>query len=114
MYACHLTSFDSLFVGIMSLGMIVEGPINISFLTQGAFNKLYDIITPKILEDLFLRVTLPVDPRSKTLSEVATMAWVQQNTNIPVTRVIAYEASSANPVGIRGLRNTRLVFSSTS
>lgn len=69
---------------IMSLGMIDQGPISISFLAQGAFNKLYDIITPNNSETLILRVTLPVDPRYKTLSEVATMNWVRENTNVPV------------------------------
>jgi len=79
---------------IMSLGIIDQGPISISFLAQGAFNKLYDIMTPNNLESLILRVTLPVDPRYKTLSEVATMNWVRENTNVRVPRVIAYEASS--------------------
>lgn len=92
----------------MSLGMMDEGPIATSFLAQGAFNKLYDIITPKNSEALILRVTLPVDPRYKTLGEVATMNWVREHTNVPVPRVIAYEASNTNPVGFEWILMTKL------
>ena len=47
--------------------------LEISFLAQGAFNKLYDL---QIDDETFaIRVSLPVDPRWKTLSEVATIRW---------------------------------------
>ena len=61
----------------------------ISFLAQGAFNKLYDIRAGD--ESLIMRVSLPVDPYYKTLSEVATIDWVSRNTQLPVPKVIAYE-----------------------
>ncbi|KAK9240544.1 hypothetical protein V1525DRAFT_395294 [Lipomyces kononenkoae] len=36
---------------------------------------------------LILRISLPVDPRYKTMSEVATMDWVHRTTNIPVPTI---------------------------
>ncbi len=86
---------------------IIKGAVDISFLAQGAFNKLYVITIPKNAEAL-LRVSLPVDPRYKTLSEVATLGWMHLNTNIPVPRVIAYEASRGNPVGFEWILMSKL------
>ncbi|KFX90998.1 hypothetical protein V490_06148 [Pseudogymnoascus sp. VKM F-3557] len=80
---------------IKSLGLTNA---SISFLAQGAFNKVYTVTSPEN-EDLILRLSLPVDPRFKTLSEVATMEWMRSNTSIPVARVIRYAESRANIVG---------------
>lgn len=46
-----------------------------------------------------MRVSLPVDPMHKTLSEVATLQFVRANTDILVPRVIAFDASYQNELG---------------
>ena len=45
------------------------------------------------------RISLPVDPRYKTLSEVATLDFVRQNTETPVPMVSAFDASNDNDLG---------------
>ncbi|KAJ5087547.1 hypothetical protein N7456_011163 [Penicillium angulare] len=71
--------------------------IQVTFLAEGALNKLYDV---KIDNEVFvIRVSLPVDPYYKTMSEVATVEWVSRTANIPVPRVITYQSSRENPIG---------------
>jgi hypothetical protein len=41
---------------------------------------------------------LPIYPKWKTLSEVAILQWVAQNTSLPV-QVLAYNIDRSNPVG---------------
>lgn len=67
------------------------------FHTQGAFNKLYKVNTENGL--FMMRVTLPVDPCHKTESEVATIKFVNQKTDIPVPKIIASDASNENELG---------------
>lgn len=64
---------------------------HVTFYAQGAFNKLYKIETEDGCE--LMRVSLPVDPRNKVNSEVATMDFVGRNTDIPVPRVFAFDDS---------------------
>lgn len=85
-----------------------EGTIDISFLSSGAFNKLYTVSVSIDSKACVLRISLPVDPRQKTLSEVATLDWVRQNTNIPVPRVMAFEATRTNPVGFEWILMTKI------
>ncbi|OBT67684.1 hypothetical protein VE03_03533 [Pseudogymnoascus sp. 23342-1-I1] len=89
---------------VKSLGI---ADAEITFLAQGAFNKVYTISLPW-KEDLILRIALPVDPRFKTLSEVATMEWMLHNTSAPVPRVVRYGESRANVVGLEWILMTRL------
>jgi aminoglycoside phosphotransferase (APT) family kinase protein len=79
----------------------------ISFLAQGGFNKVYIVASPGN-EDLILRIALPVDPRFKTRSEVATMEWMRYNTSAVVPRVVRYGESRANIVGFEWILMTRL------
>ncbi|OBT77775.1 hypothetical protein VF21_03785 [Pseudogymnoascus sp. 05NY08] len=79
----------------------------ISFLSQGGFNKVYTITSPGN-EDLILRIALPVDPRFKTRSEVATMEWMRYNTSAPVPRVLRYGESRANIVGFEWILMTKM------
>lgn len=67
------------------------------FIAQGAFNKLYRVQYGK--ESLAMRISLPVDPSSKTESEVATLHFMRENGNIPVPKVIAFNSSSSDPIG---------------
>jgi hypothetical protein len=46
-----------------------------------------------------MRVSLPVYPRLKTQSEVATMNFVRQETYMPVPRIIAFDSKSQNELG---------------
>lgn len=68
----------------------------VTFLGAGAFNKLYTITSPSRKSDLVFRVTLPVEPRYKTASEVATINYVSRRTGIPVPAVIAYDCNADN------------------
>ncbi|KFA77556.1 hypothetical protein S40288_05753 [Stachybotrys chartarum IBT 40288] len=69
----------------------------VKFLAKGAFNKLYIITSGQA--EVVVRVTLPVDPKWKTLSEVATLQWVSHMTSLPVPRVLAYNIDRSNPIG---------------
>ena len=66
----------------------------IAFEVQGAFNKLYAFECSR--GSYFMRVTLPVDPRYKTLSETATIDYLLSRTSIPVPKVLAHNASTEN------------------
>jgi aminoglycoside phosphotransferase (APT) family kinase protein len=68
-----------------------------TFYAQGAFNKLYKIETEAGCS--LMRVTLPVDPSNKTNSEVATIIFVHQNTEIPVPQIFAFDDSRENELG---------------
>lgn len=69
----------------------------LTFYAQGAFNKLYKVETDK--ECFLFRVTLPVDPHNKTNSEVATINFVREATDIPVPQILAFDDSSDNELG---------------
>ncbi|KAJ5765315.1 hypothetical protein N7520_004874 [Penicillium odoratum] len=71
--------------------------IEVTFLTQGSFNKIYEVKSDD--EMLIMRIALPVDPVHRTISEVATLDWIQRTTTIPVPKVITYESSWGNPIG---------------
>lgn len=74
-----------------------EDGLSVEFFAEGAFNKLYKAQCPK--ESYVMRVSLPVDPGHKTLSETTTLAFVRANTDIPVPKVIAFDASFDNEFG---------------
>ncbi|KAH8590194.1 phosphotransferase enzyme family-domain-containing protein [Bisporella sp. PMI_857] len=74
-----------------------EAPCNVKLHTAGAFNKLYKVETSD--KCLLMRITLPVDPVNKTTSEVATIHFVSQNTDIPVQKIYAFDASTENELG---------------
>ena len=86
-----------------SLNLTAAAPCTIDFLAQGAFNKVYIVAFPdegKEPEEVIARVALPVDPKWKTLSEVATLHWVRDNTSLPVPEVIAYQADRTSAIGL--------------
>ena len=54
--------------------LLPSSTVQVTFLTEGALNKLYDV---KIDDEAFvMRVSLPVDPYYKTISEVSTVDWI--------------------------------------
>ncbi|RPA96351.1 hypothetical protein L873DRAFT_1773048 [Choiromyces venosus 120613-1] len=79
--------------------------LTITFLAEGAFNKLYTVSastdssdSPELKVYVF-RVSLPVEPFYKTTSEVATLAYIRRYTTIPVPEVIAHSATVENELG---------------
>ncbi|KAJ5158861.1 Aminoglycoside phosphotransferase [Penicillium coprophilum] len=80
--------------------------VEVTFLTQGGFNKIYNV---SIDDEMFImRVALPVDPRYKLISEVATMDWVRRITNLPIPRVITYQSSRENRIGFEWMLMTKM------
>ncbi|KAF4445756.1 hypothetical protein F53441_10505 [Fusarium austroafricanum] len=72
--------------------------IQVKEFAAGCFNKLYEVQ----IDDrppLLLRIALPVDPERKTLSEVATIKWASMLTEIPIPRVIHFDASRTSDIG---------------
>ena len=90
-----------------SLGLSsTTAPCGIEFLAQGAFNKVYVITFAE--KEVIARVTLPADPKWKTLSEVATLQWVRDNTSLPVPEVLSYQADRASPVGFEWIAMSKM------
>ncbi|EJD38206.1 kinase-like protein [Auricularia subglabra TFB-10046 SS5] len=78
------------------LSLTEHQPCSVAFFAEGAFNKLYEVTTPSSAPCL-IRVTLPVEPRLKTLSEAATIEFVRRRcvrlcTLVP--RILAYDADA--------------------
>ncbi len=80
----------------------------IKFLAQGAFNKVYLVTLAEKQAEVIARVTLPVDPKWKTLSEVATLDWVCRNTTLPVPEVFAYQADRASAIGFEWIAMSKM------
>jgi hypothetical protein len=85
-----------------SLGQIYE----IRFIHEGAYSKLYEVFFDD--KSYIMRVSLPVCPEIKTESEVATLRWVDQNTCLPVPRVVAYSSSPDNALGYEWILMTKI------
>ncbi|PIL34300.1 hypothetical protein GSI_03075 [Ganoderma sinense ZZ0214-1] len=77
------------------LSVPADSPCTISPFARGAFNQLYIIHT--LDQEYLIRVTLPVQPRLKTLSEVATIQFVRAHASELVPRVLAYDADADPP-----------------
>jgi hypothetical protein len=75
----------------------LERPGTVKLHVDGASSKLYAVESRD--RKVLARVNLPIEPRLKTLSEVATLQWVRDNTRLPVPRVLAYNAARTYPVG---------------
>ena len=55
-----------------------------------------------------MRVSLPVDPQYKTLSEVATMDWIHHQKSLPVPEITAHQASRENAIGFEWILMKKL------
>ncbi|KAF3267085.1 hypothetical protein TWF128_010041 [Orbilia oligospora] len=69
-----------------------------TFLGGGAFNKLY--LMNRYKSSWILRLTLPVDPYYKTVSEVATINLIRTSTSLPVPEIITHYSG-----GVEGFPN---------
>ncbi|KAF2866810.1 phosphotransferase enzyme family-domain-containing protein [Massariosphaeria phaeospora] len=74
------------------LALSEDAVCSLEFLGQGALNKVYAIQCGK--GNYVLRVTLPVQPELKTMSEYATITYVRRHTDIPIPRVLRYEPNN--------------------
>lgn len=79
------------------LGHDEEVHIDVGLHAQGAFNKIYRIAAAGA--ECLMRVSLPVYPRLKTQSEVATINFVREKTDMPVPRILAFDSESGNDLG---------------
>lgn len=78
--------------------------LTVTFLAEGTFNKVYEISPEPPYdfsedESYVMRVSAPVDPHIKTSSEAATLEYIRRHTTIPVSRVVAFDASDDNELG---------------
>ncbi|KAJ5135715.1 Mitochondria protein Fmp29 [Penicillium bovifimosum] len=73
---------------------------NITKLAEGGFNKVFLLQAKNGLE-VIARIPTPIagPPHYTTASEVATMNFLRAVLKLPVPKVLAYSASSDNPVG---------------
>ncbi|KAL0958448.1 hypothetical protein HGRIS_000591 [Hohenbuehelia grisea] len=74
------------------------GVARITFLSSGTFHKAY-LITLVDTSELVARVARRFMPRLKTESEVATLAYLRENTKVPVPTVYHYDANPYNRLG---------------
>lgn len=72
-----------------------EEPCEVEFLVEGAFNKVY-LARCALAKEYIVRVTSPVQPRFKTMSEDATIKYIRYHTNIPAPTVL-----NVHPSGMR-------------
>jgi hypothetical protein len=80
-----------------ALDLSAEDRCLITFHAEGAFNKVYLVESPHGTS--LLRVSLPVDPKHKTLGEVTTLRWIRRTTHAPVPKIIAFDDSQDNEIG---------------
>ncbi|KAL0576128.1 hypothetical protein V5O48_005846 [Marasmius crinis-equi] len=70
----------------------------IEFLSSGTFHKAY-LITLENRVQLVARVARRFMPRLKTESEVATLQYLREHTNVPVPVVLHYDSNPFNRLG---------------
>ncbi|CAG7918139.1 unnamed protein product [Penicillium olsonii] len=80
--------------------------VEVEFLAQGAFNKVYNATVDG--KELIMRLSLPIDPHFKVLSEVATMNFVRRVTKLPVPEVIKFDSSAENRIGFEWILMTKM------
>jgi hypothetical protein len=70
----------------------------VKFLAGGALNKVYIIDCGGDIKHV-IRVSLPVQPHFKTMSEFATITYVRHHTDIPAPKTSVGDASNKNELG---------------
>ena len=81
-------------------------PCTINFFDANAFNKFYVVKCGH--KEVLICVSLPVDPKWKTLSEVATLRWVRENTTIPVPEVLSHQANRSSRIGFEYIMMSKM------
>ncbi|OIW29069.1 hypothetical protein CONLIGDRAFT_645208 [Coniochaeta ligniaria NRRL 30616] len=72
---------------------------SVEFLAHGDHHKVYEVKDPSWPISYVFRVAIPIDPRLKLESEMATIQFLRQNTKIPTARPIAWNSSAENELG---------------
>lgn len=80
--------------------------VDIKAFAEGAFNKLYKITCSK--GQFIFRVTLPVAPEVKTSSEVATLSFLREKTNIPAPKMIGHNKDFEDDLEFEWIRMERI------
>lgn len=92
---------DEAKIGILAQRVLfpndANGTCEINFFAKGTFNKLYKVEI--VGYTYLLRIPLPVEPRAKTASEVATIKEVRALSNVPVPNIRAFSDSNDNEIG---------------
>lgn len=90
---------------VMEDTFCVDGIDRVSLFYQGKCNTLYTVSASTGAE-FIARLALPIDPGWKTISEVATIDWVRENTSLPTPRVLGFHASNQNAIGFEWIAMT--------
>jgi aminoglycoside phosphotransferase (APT) family kinase protein len=88
-----------------------DSPCDVEFLAEGGFNKVY-VIRCNFDTEYIMRISLPVHPRLKTISERATIDYVRQHTHIPVPQVLHFNAMRDDEFGFEWMIQDRVPGSS--
>lgn len=74
---------------------------HIDKLAEGGFNKVFLLKSGDTQEEVIARIPTPIagPPHYTTASEVATLNFLRNVLGLPVPKVLAYSATSMNPVG---------------
>lgn len=81
----------------LNIGCVQD--FDVEYFSEGSWNKVFLLANKKKDTEYIFRVCLPIYPWYKTESEVATMEFVRQHTDIPVPIVYAFESSADNELG---------------
>ncbi|KAI1340331.1 phosphotransferase enzyme family-domain-containing protein [Xylariaceae sp. FL0016] len=83
-----------------------EKEYEVAILHEGLSSKLYTVTFER--RHFVMRICLPLCPKLKTESEVATLRWVKANTRLPVPQVRAYDSTRNNPIGFEWILMTKV------
>ncbi|KAF3010289.1 hypothetical protein E8E14_004190 [Neopestalotiopsis sp. 37M] len=72
---------------------------SIEFLAEGARHKVYDVFHQSWSKAYLFRIAVPLDPRLKMESEMATLTLLNQRTTIPAPKPIAWSSSGGGKLG---------------
>ena len=73
---------------------------------DGPYNKYYLVSYEQ--NHFVMKITLPICPKLKTESEVATLDWIYRNTELPVPKVKCYDSTRDSPVGFEWILMSRV------
>jgi hypothetical protein len=76
-----------------------EDDFSVQFLADGAHHKVYEVSHSSWSTAYLFRIAIPVDPRLKMESEMATLTLLSQKTGIPVPKPIAWSSSIEEKLG---------------
>ncbi|ETS83423.1 hypothetical protein PFICI_05299 [Pestalotiopsis fici W106-1] len=95
-------------VSVLKKALGSEEEYQVKHMWNGPYNKFYSVDCGD--EGYVMKITMPVCPRTKTESEVATIRWTAANTTLRglLPEVIAYSSSANNPIGCEWILMKRL------